>query len=73
MIRSRLIIWLGLDREIRQAFMEGFNMACQIDPLQCNKEKVDKHLYKKLLPKLQVWRNPLEAWMNSDVVERLGK
>ena len=71
MIRVWFLRWLGVDREIQAAFMEGFNMAGQVDPLQCQKLKIDPVSVKKQLPNLRSWRSAAEAWANSDAEELL--
>lgn len=70
MIRAWLVKFVNADQIVKAAFMEGFNMAGQIDPLQCHKLKIDPVSVKKQLPNLRTWRSAAEAWANSDAEER---
>lgn len=70
MIRAWVLRWLEVDRELKAAFMEGFNMAGQIDPLQCRKLQVDPVKVARASGHVRVWRNAAEAWANSDTEER---
>lgn len=71
MIRAWLCRKLQVDSMVKAAFMEGYNMACSIDPIQCHKLKIDPVSVKKEHPKLQTWRSAAEAWANSDAEEML--
>lgn len=69
-VTAWLVKFIGADRLVKAAFMEGFNMAGQIDPLQCRKLQVDPVKVARASGHVRVWRSAAEAWANSDAEER---
>ena len=70
MIRAWVLRWLGVEREIKAAFYEGFKFAGSVDPLRCKRLGVPLVAAKALIVKTSSWRSVDEAWANSDAEER---
>lgn len=70
MIRAWLVKFIGADRLVKAAFMEGFSMATEIDPLVCRKSNLSHSKVSQSFRYARTWRSAAEAWANSDAEER---
>jgi len=63
-IRTELLKLLGVERMVKDAFIEGHTMACDHEGIHCYWEGEQA-----FVEVIHVWKSVDEAWANSDAQE----
>lgn len=69
MMKHQILVWLGVEEKLRQAFHEGFSMAHDTDPRLCASNAIHPDQVREIVRKTRTWRSAEEAWQNSDAQE----
>lgn len=71
-VRRALLRSLGVDRLVKRAFEEGWDMHSVTNPfLVLEKNEQERAEFDHLIHSTRCWRSVDEAWANSDVEEKV--